>query len=320
MRYHFLPFLLALTLITTGCVPYAPPPTATITTAPNPTPTVAPSAVPSPTATARPTATSEPPPTTTPLPAPGLHAYTTRVEYLSGGVRQHATLRYLLFFPSDYGEARAREAQGRKWPLILFLHGSGEAGEDINIVKRVGLPALLEQQPDFPFVVVAPQLPAPDQRINQQQVDGNAYLRASGWSSKIEALNALLEQIETAYAIDRTRVYLTGLSLGGFGAWEYALRYPDRFAAVVPIAGGYDFHATKAPSSICKLKDLPIWVFHGDQDGSVPYTDSQVLVDALKACGSAVKFTLYPSGTHSDSWNLAYADPKLYEWLLEHKK
>lgn len=303
--------LLAFALTLTACAPPALLPTATVTAAPSPAPSASPTLVPSPTVMP----TAAPALTTTPLPEPGMHPYATTVEYLSGSVRRHITLRYLLFFPAEYGKDPAR-----KWPLILFLHGSGEAGQDLNQVKRVGLPARLQQQPDFPFVVLAPQLPAPSQTYNQPQMDLETYLRAWGWGSKIDPLDVLLEQIETSYAIDRGRLYLTGLSLGGFGAWEYALRYPQRFAAVAPIAGGYHANATKAPANICDLKDTPIWAFHGDQDGAVPYTDTQVLVDALKACGSAVKFTLYPGGSHSDAYNLAYADPELYAWLLEHKK
>jgi predicted peptidase len=104
--------------------------------------------------------------------------------------------------------------------------------------------------------------------------------------------------------------------MGGFGSWEYALRYPKRFAAVVPIAGGYWEGRRIVPENICILKDVPIWAFHGGSDTTVQSWQSEILVEALKACGSTIRFTLYSDAEHEDSFLRAYADPELYPWLF----
>ncbi len=196
---------------------------------------------------------------------------------------------YLLFLPADYGKDPAK-----RWPLMLFLHGSGERGTDINLVKKHGPPKIVEHEPDFPFIVVSPQCPS------------------DVWWQPA-ALSALLDDVIANYQVDPDRVYLTGLSMGGFGAWALAAQEPSRFAAIVPICGGGD------PRSAEKLKDLPIWVFHGEMDSSVPIQRSQEMVDALKAVGNDVKFTHYPDAGH-DCWTRTYDNPQLYEWLLAHPR
>jgi predicted peptidase len=280
-------------------------------------PTLTPAPTTTSTATTTPSPTSTPTPTVTPLPSPGLHEFTTQVANdTAGATGAPVTIRYLLFLPKEYGQDPAR-----KWPLILFLHGSGEAGDDLTLLKKAGLPALLAQQPDFPFVVIAPQIPAQISTSSDYQYsDPNAYLLNWGWSRWIDPLNNLLEVIETTYAVDPQRLYLTGLSLGDFGAWEYALRYPHRFAAVAPIAGGYRIGLKEEPDNICALKDTPIWVFHGDADTNVPYQNSEILVKGLQACGGTrIKFTLYAGASHYESFTRAYNDPNLYQWMLEHR-
>jgi predicted peptidase len=220
----------------------------------------------------------------------GQHAYT----FERGG--QHR-LNYLLFVPEGYGKEPRK-----KWPLILFLHGVGERGdnpEELELLKEVGLPTLLEQQADFPFIVLSPQCPTD-----------------SNWESQLDDVDALLDEVAATYAVDPDRVYLTGLSMGGFGTWALALRHPDRFAALVPIAGGYRFGSDATPESICDLKDVPVWVFHGAQDTLVLPSQSEVMVSALQACGADVRFTLYPDAEH-DSWTETYGNPELYAWLLE---
>ncbi len=213
--------------------------------------------------------------------SPGQHPHTS----------QAGDINFLLYLPADYG----RDPQ-KKWPLLLYLHGSGERGYDVQALTAQPLPETLEQQTDFPFIVVSPQL-GPGQET---------------WSGMIEPLNSLLDEIEQALAVDRQRVYLTGLSLGGAGTWEFGLRYPGRFAALVPIAGFY----RGDPNDICALKDIPIWVFHGAQDTIVPPSASQDVVEVLKACGGNVRFTLYPEADHIGSWRNAYAEPELYTWLM----
>ena len=128
----------------------------------------------------------------------------------------------------------------------------------------------------------------------------------------MEALNALLDEIVSKYAVDEDRIYLTGLSMGGFGTWSLATAYPERFAALAPICGRGN------PEKAHVLKDIPVWVFHGAKDETVPPENSQQMVNALKECGADVQYTIYPDAGH-DSWTETYNNPKLYEWFLEHK-
>lgn len=203
------------------------------------------------------------------------------------------TRRYLLYLPKDYDVE-----QGRRWPLVLFLHGSGERGADVQLVATQGLPKLVEEGHDFPFLLVSPQCPE------------------RGWwttEENIGALAALLDEIERGYAVDPDRVYVTGLSMGGYGTWALATAYPRRFAAIVPICGGGD------PSNVCALRHVPAWVFHGEDDKIVPPRQSLEMVDALRACGGNVRLTTYPGVGH-DSWTRTYANPELYAWLLDQRR
>lgn len=196
-------------------------------------------------------------------------------------------LKYLLFLPEGY------EQGDKKWPLILFLHGAGESGDNLSKVKIHGPPKIVEKKADFPFIEVSPQSPG------------------RGWN--VDALKGLLDEVMHDYRVDRDRVYLTGLSMGGFGTWSLAAAHPEYFAAIAPICVGGN------PSDAAKLKSLPIWVFHGAKDEVVPLDRSQQMVDALKEAGADVKFTVYPDA-HHDSWTETYDNPKLYDWLLEHKR
>ena len=204
-------------------------------------------------------------------------------------IKVEVEMGYLLFLPESYGKE-----EGKKWPLILFLHGSGERGSDLSKVKVHGPPKIVEQKKDFPFIVLSPQCP-----------------EGKWWQP--EVLVALLDDIAEKYDVDKTRVYLTGLSMGGYGTWETAITYPDRFAAIAPICGGGTKYRVNA------LKDTPTWVFHGEDDQAVPIVRSEEMVNALKDAGGDVQFTRYPNVGH-DSWTAAYDDPKLYEWFLSHKR
>lgn len=229
----------------------------------------------------------------------GQHPYSSKVRIQrTNNIIKTVEVNYLLHLPGDYGKD-----PHQKWPLILFLHGSGERGSDLELLKKQPLPKTLDRQKDFPFIVVSPQLP----------------LAKGNWSDWIDPVNILLDQIRASYSVDTQRIYLTGLSMGGFGAWEFALRYPRRFAAIVPIAGGYRHQSNAIPENICDLTDLPVWVFHGARDINVVPRQSKDMVDALKACGGNVKFTLYSDADHAASWTRAYADPELYKWLLEQR-
>lgn len=199
-------------------------------------------------------------------------------------------LDYLTYLPADYGKDKEK-----KWPLLLFLHGSGESGSDVEKVKMHGPPKLIAAGQDMPFIVISPQCP-------------NAR---EGWDP--EALTALLDEVGEKYAVDSDRVYLTGLSMGGYGTWALAAVHPERFAAAAPICGG------GRPRMAGRLKNLPLWVFHGAKDPTVPLSQSQEMVDALKAVGGDVRFTIYPEAGH-DSWTETYNNPELYTWLLSHKR
>lgn len=204
---------------------------------------------------------------------PGQHAQMLETEIV-----KPVSLSYLLFLPEDYdGES--------KWPLMLFLHGAGERGEDLEMLKKHGPPKIVEQQTDFPFVVISPQCPK-EQR----------------WQA--DELLALVEDIVARYAIDEDRIYVTGLSMGGYGTWALAGDHSERFAAIAPICGGGSRHSAR---SIAQAK-LPVWVFHGAKDTTVPIEESERMVEMMKRFGSEAKFTIYPEAQH-DSWTETYDNP-----------
>jgi predicted peptidase len=200
---------------------------------------------------------------------------------------------YLLYLPKDYGKE-----PDKKWPVLVFLHGSGESGADLEKVKAHGPPKLIAQGQDLPFIVVSPQAPLVPRR---------------GWD--VETLNALLDDVLAKHSTDTDRVYLTGLSMGGYGTWAWATANPERFAAIAPICGG-----GQARQAARALKNMPTWVFHGEKDTTVPVQESKDMVEALKkANATEVKLTLYPEAGH-DSWTVTYDNPELFSWLLAHTK
>ena len=198
--------------------------------------------------------------------------------------------KYLLFLPEDYGEKQ------QQWPLILFLHGAGERGGYLEKVKKHGPPKIVENRKDFPFILVSPQCPQGD-----------------WWTEKVELLINLLDDIVARYDVDEERIYLTGLSMGGYGTLALASTYPGRFAAIAPICGGGK--RFMAP----RLKDVPIWAFHGAKDKVVSLKESQEMVNAVKAQGGDAKLTVYPDAGH-DSWTATYDNQQLYDWFLSHRK
>src|SRR6185295_545800 len=205
---------------------------------------------------------------------------------------------YLLFLPKGY-DANAE----KRWPMIFFLHGAGERGTNIWKVAVHGPPKIVKDKPDFPFIVVSPQCPA-----------------GQRWDN--ETLLALLDDVTKNYRVDKGRVYLTGLSMGGFGTWSLGLAYPERFAAIAPICGGGDPLVLLLADSrkVNALKTLPVWAFHGGKDPVVKLEESQRMVDALKKFGTKeVELTVYPDAQH-DSWTETYNNPKLYDWFLQHER
>ena len=214
-------------------------------------------------------------------------------------VRQHSQVMnrqitleidYLLYVPKVYN------TQIQQWPLIVFLHGAGERGWDINRVKLHGPPNLIEAGQDFDFIIASPQCP-----------------NGQWWPSRIEYVMALIDEIVKKYDVDENRIYLTGLSMGGFGIWTIAGMYPQRFAAIAPICGGGQ------PFLAGNLNGIPIWAFHGADDPVVPLERSQEMVDAVNHAGGHAKLTVYPGVGH-DSWTETYNNDELYQWFLSHKK
>lgn len=210
------------------------------------------------------------------------HSHSTTIE-----------LPYLVYLPDDH------ETSQENFPLILFLHGKGQRGNSVDIVKEQGLPKKIESGDDVPFIVIAPQCP-----IN------------ADWEHFLPNLNALLQTVIDTYRVDTSRVYLTGLSMGGSGTWSLATEYPDQFAAIIPICGVYN-HWLNFPERLENIKSTPVWCFHGDADTAVPLAHSEAMVEGLKSYGNDPKFTVYPGVDH-DSWTQTYDNPDIYEWLLSH--
>lgn len=212
---------------------------------------------------------------------------TPRSSPLRQTAQETAGLRYLLHLPSAY-ESRS------DWPFILFLHGAGERGRDLALVRREGLPRMLETLPDFPFVVVSPQ-----------EEKRNAW--------RPERLAILIDEVLRSGRVDPSRVYVTGLSSGAVAALELAIRYPGRIAAVVPIS------AHVIPDGLCRMKDVPAWIFHSAGDERIPFGRAEKLARSLEACGGEVQLTIYEKRDH-DAWTDAYATPSLWDWLRQRRR
>jgi predicted peptidase len=199
---------------------------------------------------------------------------------------------YVVFVPKSYDGTT-------EFPVILFLHGSGETKGGTNKPVNVGIgSAIKKREKDFPFITVIPQSEKRTWMANSE--DGKRAL-------------AILDEVMKDYKVDPKRQYLTGLSMGGFGTWSIATAMPDRFAAIVPICGRGD------PKQAEKIKDLPCWAFHGDADPTVKVEGSRDMIEAIKKAGGMPKYTEFPKVGHN-SWDMAYGTDELYKWLLEQKK
>lgn len=205
---------------------------------------------------------------------------------------------YLLDLPGDFDAD-----SGKEWPLILFLHGAGERGDDLQKVAVHGPPKLAASHPALdPFIVVSPQCPEGER-----------------WDPVV--LNHLLDHVIKKLPVDTSRIYLTGLSMGGYGTWALIGHSPHRFAAAAPICGGGDpigIYLSKG-SKREAIASLPVWNFHGSQDSVVPEKRSDVMVEAVTALGGDVRYTRYPNAGH-DSWTATYSNPALYKWFLSHSR
>ena len=200
--------------------------------------------------------------------------------------------QFWLYLPKRY-ETATRE---KPLPLIIYLHGSSRRGRDLELVKANGLPPLLDKKDDFEFAVASPQA-----------LSNHSWQRC--WQP--DDLVLLLDHLLATHHLDPNRVYLTGLSMGGYGTWATITKHPDRFAAAAPICGGGD------PTRAKDIGSLPVWAFHGDEDRIVPIERSREMVSAITAAGGNAKLTAYPGVGH-DSYTRTYANPELYAWFLRH--
>jgi predicted peptidase len=222
------------------------------------------------------------------------------------------TCRYQVFLPVDFDRSRL-------WPVVLFLHGSGERGDDGMRATQVGLGSAIRwDRSRAPLIGVFPQAPA-----------DSTWLGEPG-----EAALAALDQAVREFGGDPTRLYLTGLSMGGYGTWYLAFLHPEKFAALVPVCGGLLPHLSAAsvrqiPATLgdadpyaavaARLRSVPAWVFHGAKDPVIPVTESRQMVEALRRAGAPVRYTEYPEAGH-DCWDRAYGESELWEWLLAQHK
>jgi len=200
-------------------------------------------------------------------------------------------LEFLQYLPEGYQESAAQD-----YPLVVFLHGAGERGNNLDMLKKHGPPKTAINGHGFPFILAAPQCP-PDRWWNPDEVI------------------ALTRHLAKTLRVDQKRIHLTGLSMGGFGTWACLAKEPDLYASGVPICGGGD------PNNARILKDIPIWAFHGEKDEAVPVEKTREMEAAiLKDGGKKLLVTYYPEEGH-ESWIPAYADPSLFAWMmLQHKK
>jgi poly(3-hydroxybutyrate) depolymerase len=208
-------------------------------------------------------------------------------------ITREVELRQLVYLPPGYDADTTRS-----WPLILFLHGSGERGNELDRVTTNGLPKELAAGREVPAVVLSPQCPA------DARWEGDLM---------VMALDALLDDALARYRVDPERVYLTGLSMGGHGTWALAAAHPERFAAAVPVCGAGD------PGLAYRLRRLPIWAFHGAMDPIVPVAGTQDMAAALQRFHGEMRTTIYPEGGH-DAWSATYADTAMYGWLFRQRR
>lgn len=209
-------------------------------------------------------------------------------ESFSKKIEEPIGLEFLLYLPEGY-----EKEDDERWPLVVFLHGAGERGDDLSKVAIHGPPKKVAAGESFPFILASPQCP-----------------EDSWWTD--EPVLELIDHLENAYRVDKSRIYLTGLSMGGYGTWHFGTRKPERFAALAPVCGG------SAPYRMRWIKNKPVWAFHGAKDVAVPLEESERLISKLKEMKNEnAKLTVYPEAGH-DSWTETYDNPELYDWLLSH--
>ena len=202
----------------------------------------------------------------------------------------YSTIDYVMCFPDDY-------SPDKKYPLLIYLHGAGSRGGDISIVSDAvtGPIGEINRGHRLPFIIAAPQC------------------NAKMWFEISETVLGFIDMVAARQDVDRTRIYLSGTSMGGYACWYFAMFRADLFAAILPVCGG------GLPAFASYLKGLPVWAHHGALDNVVDVNESLAMVRQLRRLGSEVRLTIYPDREH-DSWVPAFADPEVYTWLLTHRR
>ena len=199
-------------------------------------------------------------------------------------VKEFETLKYIVRYPKGYIE-------GEKYPVVIYLHGAGSRGDSIEPSKNS---VFMNYTEEYPFVSIAPQCDA------------------ETWFDVFEQLKRLVMKVVCEKFADEERIYLTGASMGGYGTWQLAISMPEVFAAIVPICGGGMYWDAG------RLKNVPVWAFHGEKDTVVFPEESKKMVDAVNRCKGNAKLTVFPENAH-DAWTDTYSNPEVFEWLLAHK-
>lgn len=216
-------------------------------------------------------------------------------------------LKYRLLKPIHY-------QAGKKYPMVVFLHGAGERGDDNMVTLKHAAKELADEtrREKYPCYVLIPQCPK-EQKWSDVDWSQESSEQPVNPSQSLQSLKELMDEMIDTAGVDKNRVYITGLSMGGYGTWDAIARYEGYFAAAVPICGGGD------PKMVSKFSKLPIWCFHGEADMVVKVLRSREMIDALKKVGSPVKYTEYPDVQH-DSWTATYENPDLYQWLFAQQR
>ena len=219
---------------------------------------------------------------------------TSKVGFLDRVYKDSAGVehKYIVFIPLDYKADKV-------YPVILFLHGAGETKGGAKQPVQVGIgPAIKKREKTFPFITIIPQAEKP------------------GWEANTDNAKralAMLDSVCTDFKTDKDRIYLTGLSMGGYGTWSLAAAHPDKWAAIAPVCGRGNVKDAEM------IKNIPCWCFHGADDKAVKVDYSREMIEAIKKAGGQPKYTEYPGVGHN-SWDKAYGTNELYEWLLKQKK
>lgn len=199
---------------------------------------------------------------------------------------------YLLYLPKDYAKS------SKKYPLVIYLHGGSHKGHNLNKLKAYGLPYLVDKGQDFDFIIASPQCPE------------GKYWSSENW------FESLYESLTKDHRIDINRIYLTGISMGGYGTYITAMDFPDKFAAIVPLCGGINDSDT---TRICTLKNMPIWTFHGTADDQIPISETERIARLLNACRGQMTFTRLKDEGHGIQY-LYENKPEIFRWMLKQRR